>query len=108
MSDLLDGQPEIVVPLDDHVHIQRMWVMFGVVEAVDILTKLAEQHKLPGIKFAIATLDAEAQRKRCGVLSKNIRLAAKAGVDLDRYDLAIAADKTGTRLVCTRSPDAED
>ena len=84
MSEKIEGQR---IPITDPGHLIDLGITMGLLTALDALKKIEHADRLTGLGVARhALLAAEAQH-RVEVMQQNIRLAVKAGVDLDTHNI---------------------
>lgn len=80
------------VTINEHDHLFDLGIMVGVDEMCDVLEKAAQEYKLTGIKLAHTIIAGIANERKLKVMTRNIRLAAKAGFDLNSGTLALAVE----------------
>ncbi len=70
------------VEITDRLHILKLGEVHGFMAAVDLLRAIPEAKRTPGFNYAIALVEAESHAHRADIIARNIRVAAKAGVDV--------------------------
>lgn len=84
MSKGIEGQR---IPITDTRHLIDLGITMGLLTALDVIKQIGMADRLTGLGVARhALLAAEAQH-RVEVMQRNIRLAVKAGVDLDTHNI---------------------
>lgn len=75
------------IPITDHQHLIDMGVALGMLTALDALDKVASADKLTGLGVARHAIKAAEAEHRVLVMQRNIRLAVKAGIDIDTHNV---------------------
>jgi hypothetical protein len=84
MTEKIEGQR---IPITDTQHLIDLGITMGLLTALDTIKQIGMADRLTGLGVARhAILAAEAQH-RVEVMQQNIRLAVKAGVDLDTHNI---------------------
>lgn len=84
MKDKIEGQR---IPITDPRHLIDLGITMGLLTALDALKQIGNADRLTGLGVARhALLAAEAQH-RVEVMQRNIRLAVKAGIDIDAHNI---------------------
>lgn len=96
MSDEQAAAPELAldhrsgrVELTSAGHLFDVGRMYAISEAIEALQDDLKIHRLAGIGYAIAKLEALHAENRMRVMSQNFRLAAKHGAPLAQSDLVL-------------------
>lgn len=75
------------IPITDSRHLLDMGVTLGLLTALDALEKVQPADRLTGLGVAKHAIKAAEAENRVLVMQRNIRLAVKAGVDLDTHNV---------------------
>jgi hypothetical protein len=75
------------IPITDPKHLIDMGITLGFLTALDELSKITNADKLTGLGVARHALKALEAEHRVSVMQQNIRLAVKAGVDIDTHNI---------------------
>lgn len=84
MTEKVQGQR---IPITDPGHLIDLGITMGLLTALDAIKKIDNADKLTGIGVARHALLAAEATHRVEVMQQNIRLAVKAGVDLDTHSI---------------------
>lgn len=88
------------VKITDQLHIYRMAMNAGLLEAAELLDALPNGLKgTPGVALSLATISAKAHEDRALVISQNLMAIAKAGLPVERYK-SISFDPKTSELIC--------
>ena len=80
------------VTINEHDHLFDLGIMVGVDEMCNVLEEASKEYKLTGIKLAHTIIAGIANERKLKVMTRNIHLAAKAGLDLNSGTLALAVE----------------
>ena len=73
------------IPVTDPEHLIDIGITIGLLSALKTLDDVPNTEKLTGFNVARHALKASEAEHRVLVMQKNIRLAVKAGIDLDTH-----------------------
>jgi hypothetical protein len=99
MTDQLPGMDIKETKIDEFHHVKLCCEYVGAHVVMDSLEALIKQFpNVAGIGLAIATAKAEVADIRTRMLTRNIKVAMKAGIDLDKYALTMQVKNDGIYL----------
>lgn len=106
MTETLPGMDVMETKIDDFHHVKLCCEYVGAHLVMDSLEKLSKDFpKVAGIGLAIATAKAEVADIRTRMLTRNIKVAMKAGIDLDKYALTMQVKGDGIYISAMKDDD---
>lgn len=84
MTTKVEGQR---IPITDTQHLIDLGITMGLLTALDAIKQIGMADRLTGLGVARHALMAAEAQHRVEVMQQNIRLAVKAGVDLDTHNI---------------------
>jgi hypothetical protein len=91
-----ETEPREVV-ITEPVHIMLMGETHGYMGAHELLLSVPDSRRTPGFALALAMIGEAANAKRADMISRNLRLVAKAGIDVGSVQ---RIDSLGSKLIC--------